>query len=141
MAIRTTSKRKKLTKLQTGLKHGFRSGLEVDVAKQLEDLGVDYTYESFKIPFIQPTKSRTYTPDYQLPNGIIIETKGQFKTEDRQKHLWVKQQNPELDIRFVFSRSLTKIAPRSPTTYADWCIKNGFLFSDKLIPIKWIKEI
>ncbi len=30
-------------------------------------------------------------------------------TADRQKHLLVRDQHPELDIRFVFSRSAAKI--------------------------------
>ena len=139
MATRTTSKAA-LTALQVGLKHGFRSGLEESMAKQLEDAGVAYEYEAFKISFLQPAKNRTYCPDFRFPNGIIVETKGRFETCDRQKHLWVKAQHPELDIRFVFSNSKTKITKRSPTTYADWCRKNGFLFADKAAPEAWLKE-
>ena len=69
-----------------------------------------------------------------------METKGILDTADRQKHLWVKQQHPHLDIRFVFSRARSRIAPRSDTTYADWCSKNGFLYADKTIPQKWLDE-
>lgn len=100
-----------------------------------------YEYESFKIHFVEPAKKRSYMPDFKLPSGIIIETKGRFLTADRQKHLLVKAQHPELDIRFVFSSSKTKIAKRSPTTYADWCRKNGFQFADKTAPEEWLKEI
>ena len=141
MATRTTSKvRVSLTALQVGLKHGFRSGLEEALAVQLQAAGVSYTYESFKIPFVQPVKKRTYTPDFQLPNGIIIETKGRFLAEDRAKHILVKAQHPALDIRFVFSSSKTKIAKRSPTSYADWCLKNDFKYADKKAPEEWLKE-
>ena len=71
---------------------------------------------------------------------MIVETKGIFEVADRQKHLLVKQQHPGLDIRFVFSRSKSPIRKGSPTTYANWCVKNGFLFADKLIPQDWIDE-
>ena len=141
MATRRTSDRKvALTALQVGLKHGFRSGLEETFAAQLKAAGVLYEYESFKVPFVQPAKNRNYTPDFRLPNGIIVETKGRFESEDRQKHLWVKAQHPELDIRFVFSNSKARITKRSLTTYADWCLKYGFQFADKKAPDAWLKE-
>lgn len=75
-----------------------------------------------------------------MKNGIIIEAKGLFEIEDRQKHLLVKQQYPNLDIRFVFQNSNNKIYKGSKTTYADWCKKNGFKFANKLIPASWFTE-
>ena len=132
--------RAKLTTLQVGMKHGFRSGLESRVASELDALGIAYEYESFKIPFVQPEKKRTYCPDFKTPNGIIVETKGRLLVEDRQKHIWVKEQHPHLDIRFVFSNSKAKLSPRSPTTYADWCVKNNFKYADKSIPQAWLTE-
>ena len=95
--------RKPMTQQQAALEHGWRSGLEEALGKQLSDLGVPFEFESYAIPFTQPVKPRKYTPDFTLPNGIVIESKGRFLTADRQKHLLVKQQHPDLDIRFVFS--------------------------------------
>jgi hypothetical protein len=83
---------------------------------------------------------RTYTPDFLLDNGIIIETKGRFVTEDRKKHLCMQRQHPELDIRFVFTNSKNKISKVSKTTYAAWCDRHGFLFYDRIIPKAWLKE-
>lgn len=123
-----------------GLREGFRSGLEDQVSDQLASLGVPVEYESFKIEYVKPSKPSKYTPDFRLPNGIIIETKGRFVTADRQKHLLVKEQHPHLDIRFVFSNSRSRISKQSKTTYAMWCEKHGFLYADKLIPKEWIKE-
>ena len=123
-----------------GIKNGYRSGLEEKVSKQLEDLGVDYEYEKLKITY-EVHENRTYTPDFKiLANGIIIETKGRFVTADRKKHLLIKKQHPEIDIRFVFSNSNAKLQKKSPTSYADWCDKNGFLYADKLIPQEWLDE-
>jgi hypothetical protein len=93
-----------------------------------------------KIGYIKPERDATYTPDFPLPNGIIIETKGRFLTADRQKHLLIKDQRPDLDIRFVFSNSRSKIGKKSKTTYAMWCEKNGFKYADKSIPTEWINE-
>ena len=116
---------------------GYRSGLEVKVAKQLEQAGVKFEYETTKIKY-RVEEDRTYTPDYVLPNGIIVETKGRFVLEDRKKHLLVKFQHPSLDIRFVFTNSKSKIRKGSPTSYGDWCTKNGFVYADKLIPKEWL---
>jgi hypothetical protein len=53
--------------------------------------------------------------------------------------LLIKEQHPELDIRFVFSNSKTRISKQSKTTYADWCRTKGFQFADKKIPQEWLK--
>lgn len=122
------------------MKYGFRSGLEEAIAEDLTSKGVGFTFEETVINYTKPERISKYTPDFILENGIIIESKGRFLTEDRQKHLLVQKQNPLLDIRFVFSNSKTKISKRSKTTYADWCIKHGFQYADKLIPDDWLKE-
>jgi hypothetical protein len=127
--------------LKVGLKHGFRSGLEETVAKDLEDRNIDYSYESLKISYTIPTSNHTYTIDFELHvNGIIIETKGRFTVQDRKKHLLIKHQHPEYDIRFVFSNSKCKIRKGSKTTYGMWCDKNGFKYADKKIPEEWLLE-
>ena len=120
------------------IKNGYRSGLEDDISEQLRKLDVPFKYEELKIKY-QVNETRTYTPDFELPNGIIIESKGRFVSADRKKHLKVKEQYPKLDIRFVFSNSRGKINKGSKTTYAMWCDKYGFKYEDKEIPEKWLK--
>lgn len=130
----------KRKKVNVGAKLGFRSGLEETIYKQIAKQGITPQYETFKIPYVIPASNHTYTPDFQLPNGIIIETKGRFVASDRKKHLLVKKQHPELGIRFVFQNAKGRINKGSKTTYADWCVKNGFLYADKEIPYEWFKE-
>lgn len=122
-----------------GKKYGFRSGLEEKVGEQLKKLFGSVEYETEKIKYTL-NEVRTYTPDFLTPNGIIIETKGRFTPDDRKKHLLIKEQYPDLDIRFVFSNSNNKIRKGSKTSYADWCDKNGFQHANKLIPEEWLKE-
>lgn len=117
----------------------FRSGLEERTAKYLKKLKVKFTYEKIKIRW-QDLRYRTYTPDFVLANGIIVETKGRFIASDRQKHLMIKEQHPDLDIRFVFSNPNSKLYKGSKTTYADWCDKHGFKWAKEEIPLEWIKE-
>jgi len=121
------------------IKHGYRSGLEERVSKELEEAGVKYEYETQKIKY-RVEEDRTYTPDFILPNGIIVETKGIFDNEDRRKHLAVREQHPELDIRLVFSNARAKLYKGSKTTYAMWCEKNNFLYSHRVIPPDWLEE-
>ncbi len=119
---------------------GYRSGLEEKIADQLRRAGEDVVYEQHSLAYKQPEKPRKYTPDFILKNGIIIESKGRFVTADRQKHLFIKADHPGLDVRFVFSNSRSRIGKDSPTTYAMWCGKYGFLFADKWIPQAWLDE-
>jgi hypothetical protein len=128
------------TAKQVAIKYGFRSGLEERVAEQLDQLGIEYTYEKVKLKYIKPASQHVYTPDFVLANGIIVETKGRFLAPDRQKHILVKRHNPDLDIRFVFSNSNARISKTSKTTYAMWCRKYGYQFADKTIPEEWLNE-
>src|ERR1043166_6419247 len=128
-----------LSQRSVGLKYGFRSGLEEAIANQLKGLGVKFGYETLVIPFTRLDECR-YTPDYILPNGIIVESKGRFLTADRKKHKLVKKQHPNLDVRLVFSTSKQAISKKSRTTYAAWSQTFGFQFADKLIPLAWILE-
>ena len=123
-----------------GLKHGWRSGLEDQVGAQLDNAGVKYKYEEMVIPYVQPVKPRKYTPDFILATGLVIETKGRFLTADRQKHLRVKEQYPDLDIRFVFSNPNQRISKQSATTYAIWCESKGFKYAKQFIPDAWLRE-
>lgn len=126
--------------INRGIKEGYRSGLEEVVAEQLKKAGIEAEYESFYLEYEKPSKTHRYTPDFRLPNGIIIETKGRFVSADRAKHLLVKACHPNLDIRFVFSNSKGRISKQSKTTYAMWCEKYGFAYADKAIPEAWLKE-
>ena len=121
-------------------KYGFKSGLEETISQQIESQGIKVEYETEKVPYIIPASTHHYHPDFKLPNGIRIETKGRFVAADRKKHLLVKEQNPNMDIRFVFSNSKNKITKKSKTTYGDWCEKNGYKYADKIIPIDWFLE-
>lgn len=122
----------------TAYQRSFRSGLEVKVATKLKESGVEFEYETLKIKY-RVDEIRTYTPDFVFPNGLIVETKGYFDSNDRKKHLLIKAQFPELDIRFVFQNSATKIRKGSKTSYGDWCQKNGFIYADKEVPKEWLK--
>lgn len=122
------------------LAQGYRSGLEHEISKSLTSKGVSFVYEGRVIKYTKPAKEHKYHPDWELPNGIVVESKGRFLTADRQKHILVKAQHPNIDIRFVFGNSKTRISKLSATTYGMWCNKHGFIYADKGIPDAWLTE-
>ena len=114
----------------------FRSGLEEQVAKLLEGLGVTYEYESEKVPY---TIQHNYTPDFVLPNYVYLETKGYWDPADRRKILAVKRDNPSIDLRMVFQSPYNKINKNSKTTYAKWCEKHDIPWTSyHNIPLEWL---
>ena len=100
----------------------YRSGLEGRIANSLESRNTPYLYEVEHFKYVTESK---YTPDFFLPNGVILEAKGFFKPSDRRKMAAVKVQHPELDIRFVFQRNNT-LSKNSKSTYGDWADKHGY---------------
>ena len=124
------------------MKAGFRSGLEHRVWKNLKQRRVkEIAYEALRIDYEIPASNHFYTPDIILPNGIIVEVKGRLVKADRDKHLLIKEQHPNLDIRFVFQSANNKIRKGSKTTYAHWCDKNDIKWCEKIVPDSWLKEL
>ena len=112
----------------------FRSKLEAEVAKRLPP---GTQYECRKVFYVT---EHTYTPDFELPNGVILEVKGYWAPEDRAKLKAVLKHNPELDIRMIFQRPQTRINRKSRTTYAAWCEKNSILYcAATSIPTDWFR--
>jgi len=127
----------------------FKSKLEEEFNDFLIKQKIQFGYENFKVSFLKPEKASYYKPDFNCPTNnsrILLETKGQFLTSDRRKHITIKAQYPDLDIRFVFSNSQNKIGKKSKTTYAKWCELKGFKYhciksTGKFLPDEWVNEI
>ena len=98
---------------------------------------ISFGYETLTLPYSQ---SHTYRPDFVLDNGIIIESKGHFRrgAGEAAKMIAVRDQHPELDIRFVFYNAHAKIGGQKQT-YAQWATRNGFKWAHEEIPDEWLK--
>lgn len=116
---------------------GFRSDFERQVAEWLDGWETYWEYEPYSIEYV--VKPKKYTPDFVLPNGVIIEAKGRFTGADRVKHLLLKKQHPELDIRLVFQYD-NKLSKNSKVRYSDWCEANGFQYAIREVPKSWVSE-
>ena len=126
-----------------GLANGYRSGLEQTISNLLTAEGIEVLYETDKVYYTIPERNSSYTPDFKLPKpgGFwYLETKGFWDVASRSKHRLIQQQHPTLDIRFLFSNANSKLYKGSKTTYADYCIKNNFVFAHRHFPEEWLKE-
>ena len=138
----------------------YRSKLEKDVAEKLAAAGVEFGYESQNIRYTVPAREAKYLPDFSFEGcPIIVEPKGRFggnyegsrgkrmggskdaAVRERQKFILLKEQHPELDIRFIFSRASTPIYPKSKTSYGKWATDHGFKWAEKTMPDAWVEEI
>lgn len=129
---------------------GFRSGDEMDVADWLIAQGAKFDYESQQFTWeeaianarcpdcgTQATARRTYTPDFFLQNGRIIEVKGRFTVKDRKIALAMRDQG--VDISYLFMKNNT-LSPKSTTRYTEWCEKHGLECALKEIPEEWLQR-
>ena len=116
----------------------YKSKFEAQVAKVLPK---KVKYEADVIHFVQPEKKRKYIPDWKIRDKVYIETKGKLDLEARQKHIWIKEQRPDITVYFLFMNAFNRIRKGSKTTYADWCEANGFEWADfKMgIPKEWFE--
>ena len=127
---------KAFNKLKESKTIKYRSKLEENVANLLQGLGVSYQYESERVSY---TIQHHYTPDFVLPNHVLLETKGYWAAADRRKILAVKKDNPYLDLRMVFQSPYNKINKKSKTTYAMWCEKHDIPWTSyHNIPLEWL---
>ena len=129
--------------VSNGIKHGYRSGLEDKLSKQIKTAGLEVYYETDKIKYQVPPRQAKYTPDFRLPKDggfFYVEAKGIWDVQDRQKHLLIQEQYPEIDIRFVFSNSNNKLYKGSKSTYASFCDKHRLPWAHKTIPDEWLTE-
>jgi len=116
-----------------------RSKLELRFEEILKENEATYQYEVTKIPYTVPSSNHHYTVDWTLSNGILIETKGYLSDhQERYKYVLVKQQHPELDLRFVFD-NINKLCGGTKYTHGTWAEKQGFKYCS-VKDVETIKE-
>lgn len=118
-----------------------RSGFERKIQADLKAKGIKFKYESQTLAYKVPASVHRYVPDFELPNGIIVEAKGNFDRTARKKMELVIAQHPDKDIRMLFMRDNT-ISKKSRTTYSSWCEKRNIKYHvslDGIIPQSWLE--
>lgn len=136
----TTTKRRWIVRSISRSKSNskYRSKLEERVATLLP---ASAQYEVDKLEYIVPASKHKYLTDFKLSDTVYIEVKGRLLPSERKKHLLLKEQHPDIKVHFFFDKASNKIYKGSPTTYADWCDKHGFEWTDlkQGLPKEWTK--
>lgn len=120
-----------------------RSKLELKFEEVIKGFNIEYDYEVTKIPYTVPESNHTYTVDWTLINGLLVETKGYLSDHrERYKYVLLKQQYPDMDLRFVFDNP-NKLCGGTKMTHAKWAEKYNFPYcsiKDTEQIEAWIKE-
>src|ERR1700761_1410674 len=105
----------------------LKSGFERPLVASLKARKVRFTYEELVLPY---TLHGEYHPDFVLKDsGIIVEAKGLLDKDSKRKMMAVREQHPDLDIRFVFMNAEKKV-PGTKQTHGQWATKNGWKWAD-----------
>ncbi len=120
-----------------------KSKLEIKLSEILNNTGVTWAYEVTKIPYTIPESDHQYTVDFTLSNGLLIEGKGYLSDhKERYKYVLIKEQHPDIDLRFVFDNP-NKLCGGTKMTHAKWAEKYGFRYcsiKDTEQIESWLKE-
>lgn len=132
----------------------YKSKFERQIAKDLKEAGVKFKYEAYTYTFQvqEPGKlscgdcgstdilrEKSYTPDFFLSSGIVIETKGKCLAVHRREFEAFKDAFPEVDFRLVFIRN-NLLQRRGKQRYGDWAEKVGIPYAIGGIPQEWLDE-
>jgi len=115
---------------------GMRSMGEVRCAADMDKRKVKYRYEDLKLTY--QYEPQTYTPDFILENGAIIEYKGKMTNETRKKILAIIRCNPDIQLHLVFEKPNNKIRKGSKTAYWQWAEKNDIPWSEHYVKKEWL---
>ena len=133
------SKRKKAKRTVPVWKQaGFRSRFEYDVYNDNPQLDKALHYETTTLPYTM-TLTRKYKPDVLLPNGVVVELKGYFRTAD-EKHKLLALKASGYDVRLLFQSANVKLVGAKAMTHEQWCEKHGFQYAiGSQIPESWLE--
>lgn len=126
MAYKKKNKRHFKQTTYKGVK--FKSAYEAQIARYLDSLGAEWSYEPEKFSYTPPVCY--YTPDFHVkyPDGTTeyLEVKGYFDPQARMKMQAIKEQYPDMKITLHFMKEYTRVTPKSATTYMDWADKHNY---------------
>lgn len=121
---------------------GMKSMLEVEVAADAANRGIDLEYEKETLEYQHSPQKYTpdFTPAQPCKKNPIIEVKGKMTAEVRKKLISIKRCNPDRKICLVFGYANNKLSARpNATRYWQWAEQNGFLWSEKSVKKEWFK--
>lgn len=105
----------------------FKSHFELEVSEKLGDENYEISELNYEIPATQHIYKVDFTLTAQDGHKIYIECKGKPRSlEEMKKYIYVRDSNPEIDLRFVIMDKKTLMPRSKKTTVYNWLVKNGF---------------
>ena len=124
---------------QFAARAGMKSLGEVRCAADMDKMHIKWEYEAEKLKYQH--KVQSYTPDFLLIDGTLIEYKGKMTDETRKKLLSIKRCNPKRRLCIVFEKPNNKISSRpNSQRYWQWAESNGFEWSNQVIDKRWVNR-
>jgi hypothetical protein len=140
-----------------GYHPGWDSAFEQQISDHLRGLEIPFEYERESLVFVKTIsksvcrecgskrcgQERVYTPDFFLPDGVILEAKGYFDPSARARHKLIREQHPRLDLRLVFQRNHIIQSSKNKIRYSNWCEDNDIKYwvCDVQLPsLEWLRS-
>lgn len=82
---------------------GFRSAWEANIARLLTYNNIEWSYETKSYRIEGKTKGSYYFPDFFLKNNILLEVKGFWDNDSRQKVMLFSEQYPDYRLMLIDS--------------------------------------
>jgi hypothetical protein len=122
--------RKSVHKFRNDLKSHFRSTWEANIARILNYLNIDWSYE--KDSFYMGTG--VYIPDFWLPDQILLEIKGFWDTASVNKVFWFKSNVPDFKLYIIDADIYYDLSQMYKNKIADW-EEDSIVIKKEIIPI------
>lgn len=104
----------------------YRSPEEERLAQHMEKAQLRFTYEERKLRYTHLTKT-TYKTDFEVmttAGPVLVEVKGFWTHQNRQKVRQVLKAHPDVRLVMAFIKPQNKISAQSKTTYGMFCEAN-----------------
>lgn len=99
------------------LRQLFRSSWEANVARVLNKKGVSWKYEDH---FYDLSGGLMYLPDFFLPNDVILEVKGYWDQNSRDKVITFSRDNPQISLQILDSDMYYSLERQYGTIIPEW---------------------
>lgn len=119
----------------------YRSGYESAVARDSKMAEMEYEPKQHQLKY---TIEKKYLPDFVVEcfdgSIFLVECKGYFRPSETAKYKAIKQQHPDLDLRFMLQNPNKPVRKGSKLTMSMWCEKYNYPWvGGTRIPLEWLK--
>jgi hypothetical protein len=136
----------------------YRTEFEATTAMRLIRRNISFEYEPARLRYTDKNgRKRITQPDFHLKpksndphGGMFVEAKSLLKNDHLSRYELLREQRPDLDIRFIFEQPDRTIShfgvadgegQTRAVSYSEWADMNGFKWSGEAIPNALLNEL